>query len=93
MFVSFYSGNWIHQELVFLSKMSLKAERVSIYKSFIEVDFVAKKRKIVTYNDQVLEIAVVGGRPYSFCRLDFCIQFVYKHLCIDYMLDVMGSAY
>ena len=55
MFVSFYSGNWIHQELVFLSKMSLKAERVSIYKSFIEVDFVAKKRKIVTYNDQVLE--------------------------------------
>lgn len=73
--------------------MSLKAERVSIYKSFIEVDFVAKKRKIVTYNDQVLEIAVVGGRPYSFCRLDFCIQFVYKHLCIDYMLDVMGSAY
>ena len=52
--------------------MSLKAERVSIYKSFIEVDFVAKKRKIVTYNDQVLEIAVVGGGAYSFCRLDFC---------------------
>ena len=70
MFVSFYSGNWIHQELVFLSKMSLKAERVSIYKSFIEVDFVAKKRKIVTYNDQVLEIVVVGGGAYSFCRLD-----------------------
>ena len=45
---------------MFLNKMSLKAKRVSIYKYFIEVNFIAEKKEyIVIFNDQVLGIVVV----------------------------------
>lgn len=54
---------------MFLNKMSLKAERVSIYKAFIEV--AEKKRYVVSFNGQVLEIVVVLDGAYSFWELGF----------------------
>lgn len=69
--------------------MSLKAERVSIYKAFIEV--AEKRGYVVSFNGQVLEIVVVLDGAYSFCRLGFSPS-ICSHLCICCMLGMMESA-
>jgi hypothetical protein len=43
IFVPSCSGSWIHMKLMILNKMSLKEERVSICKFYIEVKFVTEE--------------------------------------------------